>query len=838
MPPPIIKKIEIQGFRAFGKIAQSLDFNSLIACIWGANSQGKTSLAEAFEFVLTGEIVRRDLLASAQDEFAEALRNVHMPKELPVFAQVTLDAGGQSRTVKRTLSADYGKKESCKTVLEIDGAAASEGDLAGLGIILSQPPLRAPVLAQHTLGYLFSARPQDRATYFRALLEVTDLETFRASVASLSTSGDIPQNRVVTMLAQAATNIESVRSLLQPLLNGVPSVQALATALNGALAVLISAEGQTVPPTLEDRLTVLETILAEKRTRTFPIRDFDHAPFGAWTPDVDSHLSALATYVAERGKVDEETRRLIAFFAEALALPHVKDAAHPIDCPLCTTAGALTPARIDFIRQRVKDTAAFRAAETAAEAAIDQLERIIESVLGNMQAAIPRFITFSGQARRERGFRMARIRALLGADAADGISSWIAALLPMLRAWRNASRFRRALLPTFKVWKADLNAFADADALRRNVEALRNNVTRFAEKLTSYVAAEEAVSSALKTVIDAESQTTGWQELIDVARNQTELRRGLIEAASHRQVQRELTQALRQVDQGNEKVLDEKFQALSTEIATWWDLLRPDGVSFFASLRPRPGTRRTIDFKAGLSVNDDRSDPTLRDVIAVFSQSQLHCLGLALFLARSIHEKTKFIVLDDPILSSDEDYRAHFNSAVLERLITAGVQVILLTQDQKTYKDLTERYLHAAIDTFQINMTSPADGTSVVNKADDLGALMQKADVLIRGGHPDLHKQGGEVLRDAAERFCKEVLVKDRRAKGDGTAAISDYDGKTLGEIGPRVEPLMTSDPSHPGKLRTIGTQLNPANHDDDIPGAATLKVALGDLRTLRRTYL
>jgi len=62
--------------------------------------------------------------------------------------------------------------------------------------------------------------------------------------------------------------------------------------------------------------------------------------------------------------------------------------------------------------------------------------------------------------------------------------------------------------------------------------------------------------------------------------------------------------------------------------------------------------------------------------------------------------------------------------------------------------------------------------------------------------------------------------------------------GKTLGEIGPKAEALMTADASHPGRLRTIGNQLNPAKHDDDIPGASTLKVALGDLRSLRKTYL
>jgi hypothetical protein len=210
----------------------------------------------------------------------------------------------------------------------------------------------------------------------------------------------------------------------------------------------------------------------------------------------------------------------------------------------------------------------------------------------------------------------------------------------------------------------------------------------------------------LKIVIDAQSETTGWSELIEIAKDLPGLRAALIAAAAVQQVEKELAQAMRQIDSGNEKVLEDKFQTLSADVEMWWNLLRPDELSFFTGVHPRPGARRTINFKAGLSVNEDRSNPSFRDVIAVFSQSQLHCLGLALFIARAVHEKTGFIILDDPILSSDEDYRAHFNSAVLEKLIDSGVQVILLTQDQKTSKDITERYLHRQIDTFYINLSN------------------------------------------------------------------------------------------------------------------------------------
>ena len=360
----------------------------------------------------------------------------------------------------------------------------------------------------------------------------------------------------------------------------------------------------------------------------------------------------------------------------------------------------------------------------------------------------------------------------------------------------------------------------------------------FAALLKPYADAENALLDQFTVVIDAASDTAGWQELIDIAGDQDALRTSLIERHARAALQKELTAALRQIDKGNEKVLDDKFGDLSDGIQHWWDLLRPGGPTFFSDVRPRKGARRTVDFKAGLSLHDDRSAPKVRDVIAVFSQSQLHCLGLALFIARALHEGAGFMVLDDPILASDEDYRAYFKAAVLEELIGAGVQVIVLTQDRKTWKDLEHRYLHANIDMFQMALTDPADGTAVTNTGNDLIAMLARADVLARGGHVELRKRAGELLRDAAERFCKEMLVRDRWTKGDKGAALSDYDGKNLGQLGPKVESLLAADPSHPGKLRSIGSQLNPAKHDDDTPNQGTIAVALGDLKFFKKQYL
>jgi hypothetical protein len=139
---------------------------------------------------------------------------------------------------------------------------------------------------------------------------------------------------------------------------------------------------------------------------------------------------------------------------------------------------------------------------------------------------------------------------------------------------------------------------------------------------------------------------------------------------------------------------------------------------------------------------------------------------------------------------------------------------------------------------FRIALEDPSSGTRIHNSSDDLGAKMAKIEVLARGGHPDLRKQACQELREAAERFCKTMLVRYRWAHKESKAAISDYNRKNLGVLGPMTDPLLVKDPSHPGKLRALRDAVNPANHDDEIPSHGALKESLGILKNLKREYL
>jgi hypothetical protein len=669
-------------------------------------------------------------------------------------------------------------------------------------------------------------------------LEVTDLEEFRQTVASIEPAGQAADGPTWTKLT-AASAVPELAPILSPFLTDVPASKALAAGFDRGAAALITAAEQPVPATALERLAVVADILTARRALVLPLQVLDRKQLPPLARPADTTWQKLETYLDERSKVDEEARRLTALFTTALNLPVIATAVEPIDCPLCGTPDSLTPAQIAHIRARVADTDSYRTAEEQAKQALSALRTSVQTLEDAVKAATPRFLTTTSANRRSSGFTVERIRQIVGEDAAFNlVNPWLRQLRPLAHAYRRALSGLVAvdanlttLTPETLLEVADLKA-----AFAACVDA----VTGFRTTLEAYDAVDRPLRTHLQATVDTASNVKGWQEFLDLAAKLADLRKTLIDRSARTALGRELSRALIAIQRANEQILEDKFAALSEGIEAWWYRLRPDEPTFFAAVKPRPGATRAIDFKAGLAREDDHSTATIRDVIAVFSQSQLHCLGLSLFLARAIYEGVSFIVLDDPVLSSDETYRAFFNTAVVEQLLSLGLQIIILTQDQKTLKDLETRHLHLGVATFELVIDTPLDGTTIVHTSDTLEALLDRCRILVRSPLRELRKQTGGILRDAGERFCKEMLVSQRFAEGDQDALITDYDGPgwNLGALVPLVEPLLIQDPGHPGKLRTVNRALNPANHDDGAPGTSVLKQAIHDLQDLKKRYL
>ena len=305
-----LSKIELQGFRSFGQVRQTIDVPNSVAVFWGGNSQGKTSLVEALEFLLTGQIVRREMLASSKDEFTDALRNVHVAPTHPVWVAATVICDdGQQRKVTRTLVEDYrrGSAAGCVSKLQIDGDACAETDIEHiLGLRLSHPPLRAPVLSQHTLGYLFSISPTDRAAYFRAILDTQDLEDFRTAVAALQPLLKAPALSELIDL-EAVEAIPALTAVAPRLRKAKREVDVSKTLIAYSSA-LLSSIGITPVVQLPAQADQIDADLQRRRAQTFPVDFFGRSALPSWAGQPETFAATGSLFMAERTKVDAETR--------------------------------------------------------------------------------------------------------------------------------------------------------------------------------------------------------------------------------------------------------------------------------------------------------------------------------------------------------------------------------------------------------------------------------------------------------------------------------------------------------------------------------------------------
>ena len=142
--------LQIRGFRSFGAEARVLQLDAPLVVVHAGNSQGKTSLAEALEFLITGRCSRRDLLGGAKAEYNDSLRNAHLAEgDTDVYVEAVVRvADGTARRVRRELLSDFGQGTECESRLLLDGTEVA--DLDSVGLVLAElPRARASAIAAH-----------------------------------------------------------------------------------------------------------------------------------------------------------------------------------------------------------------------------------------------------------------------------------------------------------------------------------------------------------------------------------------------------------------------------------------------------------------------------------------------------------------------------------------------------------------------------------------------------------------------------------------------------------------------------------------------------------------
>ena len=826
--------LEIRGFRAFGKEARTLDLDAGLVVVHASNSQGKSSLAEAIEFLISGHSSRRDLLGGAKAEYNGSLRNVHLDvADTDVYVQAHVrDAAGTVRKVRRELVCDFAQGTECESRLLVDGVEVA--DLGHLGLPLADAPVRAPVLLQHILRHVLSTEPKQRVGYFKSLLSLTDLDLFRERVRAARGRVESDQPGAVLQRVSELTGTPAaaaggvINALLKKPLEIEPARAAVEKSLlEAGAAVLVRPDG-TVPTfaSIDALTTALDEALSTQREQVFPLSAITAAapPDSPLRPDFDAYEAALT-------ELDQHTAQLNPVLHALLSVEEYDMLSHSVTCPICGTEEALTPARIVLLREHLRRTQTLGETAKAATIALADARSVLDQLIDAASNSVPSLAVWT-DAQIDEGvdaLRNLQIDNTLLAAArasvdkvADCVTTLKAALASARRSVEAAGDNVAARQPLIPGMTAK---FQDVD---QATQQLREASERYAV----------TADPLRRAVEDATRDHIAISGLVDVAylmSMRTDLIIEVVAEATRQRTIRRLNAAEKALREAAGSVLDARFNQMSDTIERWWSTIRPEELVGFGGVKRRAGGALFVNLVAALRT-EPTGLPVEREALGVYSDSQLNALGLSIFLSRTELLKAPVVVLDDPIPGSDAGHRLTFVQNTLGALLNSKTQVILTTFDSKLAEWTNTNHGGADFLAYKLDLIDIVAGTEPTQTTDTFGQLMLDAEESLHAPTAKGRRAACTTLRSAAERLAKQIIATGQTAAGTSTT-VADVKATQLGDLLPLLSPFVVEGSSEKGQWKTLPKVLTPGNHDDDVPSTSDLKVIFGNLRRISKLH-
>lgn len=844
--------VEVQGFRAYGATPQRVDLVPQLVVVHADNSHGKTSLVEALEFLFAGATTRRQLLGGSASEFTDALRNAHLGPSDRVYVEVGLEADdGVHHVLRRELTCDYRGATDCVSTLSLDGTEIP--DVVAAGLKLSDPPLSAPVLLEHTLRYAVSAKPGERSDYFKAVLEVSDLDLLRQRAKSFLKEREASDPSTIITTLERLAGIPTFESAVRSLRAGHDATM-VAVALGELCDVVVPQSDGEESRTLQDASAAVMAALKRRQAQTLPLAElFAPAPESpAVVPDpggVDGDesnqpspgrwfVSEFLEYGERIERVAQSTAAMLPVLEAAMnvrAIQQIEDG-HPVDCPLCLAPATLDHARVEQIRSQLAEQHGLTTEARRLQKLIQSVRDRAEALARGARAAVPTAAGWSPELRKQR------------AAASAALTNDESAFAPVLDhidfladAGVRAEAAVATLLPTLDVLEArarEVHAI-EAEAISAAGAALAEALEAVVRVATTHAAATATTTTfvaAVRPLLEAATATEGWAAISYLAARPDVVQEAL--AAESRRVgaTRKLRKAIGQIEAAMQAVLDQRLLGMDRQIRRWWDLLRPSELTTFDAITRRGTGQRFLDVKASLATSVP-STGVVRNALAVLSTSQLNALGLSAFLARCQALQSPLVVLDDPIPGSDREHRSTFANGVVGALLDDGHRVLVCTHDPELARALHVWHQHRGVGQYQAVLVDPITGTRLEVTGDDFENLMLEAQNQMHSPIRANRRAAGNSLRIATERLAKHVAVAGRRRSGEAGATLEDYDGKNLRHLGPLAQRYAVRD-NEPGEWGMLARVLNDADHDAEPPHPPELKQCHSSLRQIKKQHI
>ncbi|MBX3534578.1 MAG: AAA family ATPase [Xanthobacteraceae bacterium] len=802
--------LTVRNFRGFGNTAETISLDGDLLLFYGPNGFGKTSLAEAIEWLFYGITKRRQQGESySRSEYANSFANVHGGS--PTEVSATVDLSGRHIVLSRRLT----QGEASETF--VDGTRVSFSSI-------NLNPIEAvyPVIAQHGLQTFVHSKPKDRRDAICAALGLDELTTLKNALDSARSSfqrtpprsvGDA--RRELAANARTLSQITETQELARRWLS-TPLQLRLDNdkqALLGAARTLTGAECANTDDALaslrERRQLASRSVFDADKIKpsdsALPAITAEFEAVNGALTDVERAIAAVAASMASTYK-----SAFLELWKKGLELSPSGD-----ECPMCeedtlnSTKRAELAKRLADNADRIEKSEALTTAVNAAKARIASLTSYID------EFGVGELTTDDVE----------QLRKLFVIDLRP-----LESFLPELEAFRTA---RTKVLEKLEVAKAFLNSCAAKLEIPDTVPLVVEQSARIKDALTSVietsVQALQAYSEhwrAFEPRLSALISSDEFIARIDAVGKTLRSEAMMRVLDQYDKVLEETQELIRSVEAEMQQRQAALLSTRGAEVKDIYDRLNRGADVVFENMEPGTDSMKL----------NAKSFGTRMSAAANLSECQLNCLGLAMWLMRATTPSSPFgfVLLDDPVQSMDDDHTEAFLSDIVPHLLDDhGKQVIVLSHVKRITERLRE--LNPARRLRVFHYDSYARGGPAITEQIALQKLLTE----IRGaarGNEENRVHSVDRIRVLVEHFVRELHLQVM-----GVPAPSpQYDRATANDLLPLFQAITgTTTQEHVGLRDTIRF-CDPAHHTQvgySVPVLSNIQPHIDRLETLLRKY-
>jgi DNA repair exonuclease SbcCD ATPase subunit len=672
-----IKAITIRGFRGFNE-EREIQIDDRLTLVSAVNSYGKTSISEAFEWLLYGETSKVEK-ADWKEEYKGSYRNCHLPSTVNPRVKLVLEENGTENTLEAELVGEDIQRK-------VNGSPVPQWPFSGT---VSQMPNK-PFILQHALKNLLLAKPVDRFNDFARLMGFEELGDLRKEIVSLCTQFHPPQQ-----VAQLVSAIDALQARIQSQTAFAQIGKEIKKGTKGLKKAyeLINKECTTRVPRGTAPNSVLPQLLRIRSDAVGKIFEGSVA-LGAYSAqdqaadttdetvlvngiseDLTKKYSALIALKAQRSISD-----LASFYDLGIKLlgPAVKT------CPFCMQE--ITPEQRDHIAEKHSEI------QKQSQAVADLGKYAIE-VQQNIRNLQSRLSVYCGR-------NLGRCAALMSVE--PSLPEIEKLLASKHGVQRDHIKTRLEVIKGAKT-KCDETLAAAALALASLLESIQRStegleLLKLAGK--GIVEAVSAVREYRHTLEEGEQELT---EANDVLKHELDSLAGTQEVSilidlleKRRELEKrfqiaEVIDSLKDLrgkteDFVGKRMLDAISGDFTGEVMDWYKKIRTTGdpdVHFAGFDMKKAASGNRVQIKAQSYGRD------LVSAVSSLSESKLNALGLCISIAINLKTQTpfRFLIIDDPIQSWDAEHETKFIDVIRE-LVKSGKQIVLLSHNQQWIKQV------------------------------------------------------------------------------------------------------------------------------------------------------